>query len=189
MKRGNVSANLADNVAALRRVENLSQRALAQRAGIPRSTLTHIESGAGNPSLENLTRLSTALGVGIEELLATPRSDVLLIPADRVPVKQRGAGRVRVHDLLPERVRGLHIERMELDPGGTMRGTPHVAGTREYLHVVEGAVTVLVSGELHAVNEGAVLAFRGDQSHSYMNRGRTPARALSVVVPFLTGLS
>jgi quercetin dioxygenase-like cupin family protein len=86
-------------------------------------------------------------------------------------------------DLLPEKVKGLHIERMQLDPGGTMRGTPHVTGAKEYLHVVEGTVTMVVSGESYRVRTGDVLAFPGNQPHSYMNRDRAAAMALSVVVP------
>ncbi len=74
--------NLAANVAALRRTKRLTQRQLAELSGIPRSTVTNIESGGGNPSLSNLVRLSAALGVGVEELLAAPRTDCLLIPAD-----------------------------------------------------------------------------------------------------------
>lgn len=174
---------LASNVAALRRTKRLTQRQLAELADIPRSTVTNIESGGGNPSLANLVRLSSALGVGVEELLAAPRSECVLIPADKVPSRDRGGGRVRVFELLPERVKGLVIERMELEPGGSMRGTPHVTGTKEYLHAMGGTVSVLVAGQLFAVAKGDVLAFPGDQPHSYVNRTKSPAVAISVVAP------
>jgi len=177
------SRNLALNVVALRGTHGASQQQLADMAGIPRSTITNIESGAANPSLDNLVRLSAALGVGIEELIAEPRDECVLIPEDRIPVRKHGRGKVRVHDLLPERVKGLHIERMELEAGGSMRGTPHVTGTKEYLHVTAGTVTVVVSGRMFAVPTGSVLAFPGAQPHSYVNRGSLHATALSVVVP------
>jgi XRE family transcriptional regulator, regulator of sulfur utilization len=178
-----VQQNLGRNLTALRRQHGLSQATLAQRAGIPRSTVAHIESGHGNPSLANLARVSDALGVGIEELLARPRSECVLITARQVPVRTRSSGRVRLHDLLPERVRGLNIARLELDAGATMRGTPHVACTKEFLHGLQGCVHVLVAGTLYAVNAGDVLAFPGDQPHSYINRGESAATAVSVVVP------
>ncbi len=183
MNDSGIATNLAHNVALLRKKESLTQRQLAERAGLPRSTLTNIESGAGNPSLSNLVRLSDALGVGIEELLARPRSEVSLIPADKVRQVQRGAGRVQIAQLLPESVRGLVFNRMELQPGGTMRGTPHVPGTKEYLHCLEGHITMLIAGELFELWPGDVLAFPGDQAHSYMNRGRGMGRAVSLVVP------
>lgn len=188
MKRGNsearnadAAANLAANVSALRRQKRLSQQQLAELAGIPRSTITHMESGGGNPALSNLVRVARALGLGIEELLAPPRSDCELIPAERLPVREQGG--VRVHGLLPENVKGLLIERMELAGGASMRGTPHVTGTKEYLHVIAGTVSVLVAGQVFAVDTGMVLAFPGDQAHSYVNRRRVAATAFSVVVP------
>lgn len=177
------SENLARNLSDLRERKGLSQRQLAEAAGIPRSTLTHIESGAANPSLSNLVRLATALGLGVEELLARPRSPVKLIPAEEVPVRERAGGQVRVAKLLPERVRGMEIDRMELVPGATLRGTPHVSGTKEYLHVLSGVFTIVVAGELFQVESGDVLAFPGDRPHSYANRGTAPATAVSVVVP------
>lgn len=177
------ATNLSRNVLALRRGRNLSQASLATLAGIPRSTIAHIESGAGNPSLANLARLSAALGVGIEELLARPRNACVLVPAAQVPVRLRASGRVQVADLLPERVRGLEITRMCIEPQATMRGTAHVFGTKEYLHTIEGEVSVLVAGEVFVVSAGDVFAFPGDQAHSYVNRGVVDAVALSVVVP------
>lgn len=183
-----VAANLAHNIVALRRSRKLSQARLATLAEVPRSTIAHIESGAGNPSLANLARLSAALGVGIEELLARPRSQCVLVPAAEVPQRERDGGRVRITDLLPERVHGLEIIRLHLAPQATMRGTPHVAGTKEYMHTIAGAVTLLVGGEVYVVGSGDVMAFPGDVAHSYVNRGSVEAVALSVVVPVsLTG--
>lgn len=177
------SLNLALNLVALRGTRRMSQQDLADRAEIPRSTITNIESGAANPSLDNLVRLSAALGVGIDELIAEPRDECVLIPAERVPVRQSSGGRIRIHDLLPERIKGMHIERMELQPGASMRGTPHVTGTKEYLHVTAGTVLVVAAGQMFSVSTGAVLAFPGAQPHSYVNRGAAHATAFSVVVP------
>ena len=121
--------------------------------------------------------------VGLEELLSRPRTACKLIPADEVPVLSRGRGRVRIHKLLPERIKGLEIDKMAFEPASSMGGTPHVPGTKEYLHCLEGELNVLVAGQVFPVAEGGVLAFPGDQPHSYRNRGRVPALAVSIVVP------
>ena len=142
-----------------------------------------LESGSGNPSLGNLVKLSGALRVGLEELLSRPRTACTLIPPEAVPVQRRSRGRVRIHKLLPERVRGLEIDKLELDPASSMGGTPHTPGTKEYLHCLEGELHVLVAGEVYRVTRGSVLAFPGDQPHSYRNRGSHPALAVSIVVP------
>ena len=47
----------------------LSQEALSLKAGINRTYIGSLESGDRNPSLENFSRLSTALGVDAAELV------------------------------------------------------------------------------------------------------------------------
>ena len=81
------ATNLATNVRALRKSRAWSQQQLADRAGIPRSTVASMESGYGNPSLGNLARVSAALGAGIEELLARHSTAISLVPSARVPVQ------------------------------------------------------------------------------------------------------
>jgi len=179
----NVSAYLADNILALRKQNGLSQARLADKAGIPRSTLTHMESGGGNPSLANLCKLAAALGVGIEELLSRPRRETSLLHAADVPVQLRAGGRVSVHKLMPDRVRGIEIDRLGLKQGASMSGKPHLTGTKEYLVGLAGKVTVSVAGQHWEVAEGDVLAFPGDQKHGYRNTGRGSAEALSIVLP------
>lgn len=175
-----IARHLAHNVAALRRGRQLTQAQLARQAGLPRSTLTWIESGEGNPSLKNLVRLAGALQVGIEELLARPRAECVLIPRDAVPVHRR-AGGGRQYKLLPDPLPGMEIDRLELEPGARLRGVPHLDRTREYLTVVSGEIVLHVAGEGHRVRAGDVLAFPGDRPHSYHNPGPGRAVALSVV--------
>jgi transcriptional regulator with XRE-family HTH domain len=174
---------LADNLVHLRKTRGFSQQQLARLAEIPRSTLTHIESGSGNPSLQNLVRLSAALQVGVEELLSRPRNAVELIAPEDIPMQRRTNGRALIYKLLPDKVKGLEVDRIELEPGTTMGGHPHLAGAKEYLHVVQGEFTVHVAREQYVVKRGAVLAFPGDQAHSYRNSGASTAVAFSVVIP------
>lgn len=90
---------------------------------------------------------------------------------------------MQVADLLPERIQGLEITRMSFEPAGSMRGTPHIGGTKEYLHAIAGCITVIVAGIAYEVRAGDVLAFPGDQPHSYANRQTEAATAVSIVVP------
>lgn len=177
------SRNLAANTLALRTGKGLSQQQLAKLAGIPRSTLTHIESGEGNPSLSNLCKLAEALGVSIEELLTRPRSDVTLLRAADIPVLARSGGKVTVQKLMPDAVRGIEIDRVVLRRRASMGGKPHLNGSKEYLMALEGALTISVAGQDYPVGAGEVLAFPGDQKHAYRNTGSGTAVALSVVLP------
>ena len=68
------ASHLARNLASLRHTRSLTQDALAKAAAVPRSTIANLESGAGNPSLVVLVKVAAALGVPIDELLASPRA-------------------------------------------------------------------------------------------------------------------
>jgi len=90
---------------------------------------------------------------------------------------------VKVHKLLPDKIKGLDIDRMEFAAEAVMGGHPHLEGTKEYLTVLQGEILVFVAGESYVVRRGDVFAFPGNQAHSYRNMKKTPSIALSVVIP------
>ena len=162
-------------------MRGLTQADIAKAAGIPRSTLTNLESGDGNPSLATLVGLAEALSFSIEELLAKPRANCQLSRASELKAKAYDDGKIQITKLLPEPLQGLEIDRMELRPRGWKQGVPHMAGSREYLACVGGKVTVFVAGEEYLLEKGDVLAFPGDQAHSYRNVTDESSSCFSVV--------
>jgi quercetin dioxygenase-like cupin family protein len=76
----------------------------------------------------------------------------------------------------------MEIDRFELPPKAKMVGVPHTPGTREYLTCERGTIQLIASGERVTLSEGDIVAFRGDQRHSYENPGLSPSVAYSVVV-------
>jgi len=177
---GELSAHLADNLRFLRQRGELTQARLAQLSGVPRPTLASIESGAGNPTLAVLARLSAALQVSIDELLSPPRSQCQVFRRGSLPNRSRGHG-ARVAQLLPDPIPGLDFERLELAIGARMSGVPHRAGTREYLTCERGELKLFAAGEEITLAPGDTVAFQGDQPHSYVNAGRTVAVGYSVI--------
>jgi transcriptional regulator with XRE-family HTH domain len=177
-----VSAHLARNLTALRGVRSLTQDALAKASGVPRSTIANLESGDGNPSLAVLLKVAAALGVPIDELLASPRAKVRKWSASDLTSHKSGQG-VAMRPLVPEPVPEEMLELMEFAPNGVMRGSPHLPGTREYFSCLEGRVTIVVAGDKYELGAGDVLAFPGSTPHSYRNPdAERPARGVSVVV-------
>jgi len=176
------AGHLARNLANLRHARSLTQEALAKAAAVPRSTIANLESGTGNPSLTVLVKVAHALGAPIDELLASPRAQVRHWPAAEVATRGKGRG-VRIRVLVPEPVPEGMIEVMDFEPGAVMGGTPHLPGTREYFTCLNGRVNLTVAGDRHTLAEGDVLAFPGNQPHSYANAdAMLPARGVSVVV-------
>jgi quercetin dioxygenase-like cupin family protein len=63
-----------------------------------------------------------------------------------------------------------------------MPGIPHTPGTREYLTCESGEIVLAAAGEKWHLHAGDVVAFRGDQRHSYSNPAAKVAVGYSVVV-------
>ena len=173
---------LAVNIVNLRNARKLSQYDLSRAAGVPRSTINHLESGTGNPSLQNLLKLSTALGINVDELLARPTNETQLVRKADLQARAKTKGRATIYNLLPNPIRGVELERMEIQVGGSYTGTPHLKGTKEYFNCVQGSAQIYVAGEAFNVSSGEVLVFPGDEKHSYRNSAKSLLVGISAVI-------
>jgi len=175
-----LAARLARNVRQLRQARGLTQQQMATMSGLPRATWASLESGAGNPTVSVLHRVSVALQAPIEELISTPRAEVKHYPLRALPTRTRGS--VTVRTLLPDKIPGMLIERIQLPARTSLVGVPHTAGTREYLACEAGTIDLAAAGERWRVTAGDVVVFRGDQRHSYANTGGEIAVGYSFVM-------
>jgi transcriptional regulator with XRE-family HTH domain len=175
-----LSDRLAKNIRQLRLARGLTQQQMAKTSGLPRATWANLESSAANPTLAVLHRVAIALQVPIEELIGAPRADVKHFPRGSLPSRQRGD--VNVRSLLPDKIAGMLIERIEIPSGSRLIGVPHTPGTREYLTCEAGEIELVASGQAFRLREGDVAVFRGDQRHSYANPARRAAVGYSVVM-------
>ncbi|MET0793263.1 MAG: helix-turn-helix domain-containing protein [Polyangiaceae bacterium] len=175
-----LAGRLARNVRELRQARGFTQEQMAKLAGLPRATWSNLESGTGNPTLTVLHAVCTAFQVSLEEIVAAARANARLYPKGSLPERMRGE--VQVSSLLPDKIPGMQIERLELPVGSRMVGVPHTPGTREYLTCESGELELVASGESFRITQGDVVVFRGDQRHSYVNVGRKIAIGYSVVL-------
>ncbi|OKI03955.1 DNA-binding protein [Streptomyces sp. CB02056] len=157
--------------AAIRRERErsgLSMAELARRAGIAKSTLSQLESGAGNPSVETLWALGVALNVPFSRLVDPPRPVVKVIRVGEGPVthSERADYAATVLSSCPPNAR-RDIYRIEAQPGETRASDPHMPGTVE--HVLIGAGRALV-GPTEAPVElgpGDYVSYPGDAPHVF----------------------
>lgn len=159
---------------------------LAEFAGVSRRMLVNVEQGAVNPSVGTLLRLSDALGVGLPALVEPPASRATKLTRSgqgAVLWAGDGGGRgVLVAGTEPPDV--VELWDWTLAPGERHESEAHSDGTRELLHVQEGAVTVEVDGDRYDLAPGDALTFHGDAVHAYINSTDAPARfSLTVFEP------
>ena len=146
----------------------LSLTELAKRAGIAKSTLSQLENGTGNPSLETLWALGTALGVPLGRLLDPPRNDIRVIRAGE------GAVMHAAHDpyaavLLTSCPPGARrdIYRVTAEPGPAHLARPHSPGTTEHVILGTGRALAGPEGEAVELGPGDYLRYPGDVPHVF----------------------
>ncbi len=176
-----VAERLALTLKQMRRMRGLTQHRLALLSGVPRPTIANLESGSANPTLHVLTRVAAALQVSLEELVAAPPPMARFYEADQLASELRGE--VLIRQLLPDAIPGVVMERMWLPKGSAVTGVPHQPGTREYLTCEVGRLRLEASGEIHKLEPGDVVVFRGDQEHRYANIARRRTVAYALVMP------
>lgn len=174
-----IAHNLAANVRALRETRGISQQQIAQIAGIPRPTWANIESGEANPTLAVLTRVASALGARIEELLVTPHDSSKHWPAESLPVHRQGRATLRT--LIDHTTSGLIMHRVALQPSANFTPRLGLPQTYVYLTCELGELHVDLAHRQHVLVAGDLLAFKADQPHTYRNPTRVRAVGFSVV--------
>jgi len=165
------STPLATIAAALRRERaraGLSLTELARRAGLAKSTLSQLEAGVGNPSVETLWSLGVALGVPFSRLVEPPHSDVRVVRrGEAAGIRSEradftgillAAGSARAR-------RDLYV--VELEPGAPRQAESHIPGSVEHFVVAAGRVLVGPADDPVEAGPGDYVAFAGDVPHVY----------------------
>jgi transcriptional regulator with XRE-family HTH domain len=162
-------------VRTLRQQRQLSLQALAERSGVSVSMLSTVERGQKVPSILVMSQIATALDTSIGRFIdeeRAPRVIVLRAADQRVIKDPAGIERRNLSPVLP----GVEFEliRMTL-AAGVDAGTfpPHRMGSREYLAVEAGTLTLVLDGAEYRLEAGDSIYHEGDCEHGYRNDGDT----------------
>ncbi|MGW4891871.1 helix-turn-helix domain-containing protein [Kitasatospora sp. NPDC004240] len=182
------SPGLIDLIAASIRRERertgLSMTELAKRAGIAKSTLSQLESGAGNPSVETLWALSVALDVQFSRLVDPPRPQVRIIRSGEGPVthSERADYAATLLASCPPNAR-RDVYRIDAQPDGTRASDPHQAGTVEHVVLSSGRALVGPPEQPVELGPGDYVSYPGDAPHIF--RALAPDTAAVLVMEYL----
>ena len=151
-----------------RRRTGLSLTEVARRAGIAKSTLSQLESGTGNPSLETLWAICVALDTPFSRLLDPPRPQVQIIRADEGPTVSATQADYQATLLAacPPSAR-RDIYRIAAEPGHARVSEAHMPGVTEHVVLSAGRALVGVAGELVELGPGDYICYPGDIRHVF----------------------
>src|SRR5258705_359782 len=165
------AAPLAAIAASLRRERErvgLSLTELARRAGIAKSTLSQLESGTGNPSVETLWALGVALGVPFSQLVDPPAPQIRVIRAGEgpgIPAERGSYAGTLLATGPPHARRDLYL--IDQEPGHVRHAAAHIPGSVEHLVVAAGRMLAGPADAPIELGPGDYATFRGDIPHVY----------------------
>lgn len=173
-------AAIAASIQRERRRVGISLTELARRAGVAKSTLSQLESGTGNPSLETMWALAVALGVPFSQLLDPPPSPVQVLRAGQGPAVAASEADY-VATLLSASPPGVRrdLYRITADPGQARRSAPHAPGTIEHVYLAGGRALVGPADAAVELATGDFITYPGDEPHTFEALG-APTHAVLV---------
>ncbi len=159
---------------------------LGKHTGLSPALLSKIERGRLFPTLPTLLRIALVFGVGLEFFFAGAREKPLVAVTrkdERVELPERPAAREAAYRFAsldyPATERRFNCYYAEFFPVAREKLRPHDHAGVEFIYVMDGSLTIHMSGEEHSLEAGDSIYFDSTMPHAYRRSG---GRKCSAVV-------
>ena len=159
---------IAKSLVRERQRTGLSLAEIARRAGIAKSTLSQLEAGNGNPSLETLWSLCVALDIPFARLLEPQAQKTQVIrcgEGTKVVAEQAHYQAILLAACPPGARRDIYL--LLTQPGADRISQPHPAGSIEHIIVTKGKALVGLTEAPEVLGEGDYICYPADQEHIF----------------------
>ncbi|RAI02310.1 DNA-binding protein [Acuticoccus sediminis] len=162
------SGIIAEAIGRERERAGLSLSALAKKASLAKSTLSQLEAGKGNPSIETLWAIATALEVPFSFLFenAPPQSRLIRAGDGEALSSEVSDYTAFLLSACPPNAR-RDLYRTTLRAGSVREADPHPKGTIEHAWVGSGRVRIGPRGAQEDLGANDYYAYPGDVPHTY----------------------
>lgn len=171
---------VGQRIRALREMQGLSLRALAERCDLSVNAISRIERGENSPTVGSLQLIATALKVPITEFFRTSE-ERSIVHVRRVNRLRSQRGGMSIESL------GVGLTNQQLEPflvamlpGAGTDAKPITHNGQEFVYCVEGTIVYQIGKESYTLLEGDSLLFEASQPHIFRNDSDRPALILLV---------
>lgn len=179
---------------AIRSAAGLSQRQLAQRAGVPHAQISNVEKNKVSPSVSTLRKILSGLGVGMADFFEPERqfpagpffdSEELIDLTSKVAASSVGDGSGfmvfrQIGDARGHNLQILHeVYGPQADTGETF--LQHASSEGGY--VVEGELELTVGEEVRILKAGEAYLFDSRIPHRFRNVSASRTIVISACTP------
>lgn len=150
-----VSAVVGSNLRRLREEKRMSLSEVARLSKMAKATLSNIERGIGNPTIETLVSLSNVLGVMPGDLMTSPAPQ--LIRASDGPFVEGPTTTGRL--LTRHHSSSVDIHEVTFKAGMPFLSVQPESDAMEQLYVIEGKFQVKIAGETTTLGPGDLIQY------------------------------
>ncbi|QIJ86919.1 helix-turn-helix transcriptional regulator [Vibrio coralliilyticus OCN008] len=146
----------------------LSIAEVARRANIAKSTLSQLENGIGNPSIETLWSICVVLDIPFSRLIETPAPTTKVIRYSKgvsVFSERKDYQAVLLAASPANACRDIYW--IEVKPGQPFISEPHHPGVVEHVVIVKGRAKLGLQSDPHELEEGDYISYPGDLPHMF----------------------
>lgn len=175
----NTLAAIGGRIRELRLARGLTLQSLADSARLSPSMLSLVERGRASPSIGSLIVVANALNVSMADLVASgeePEEKIVVHAHEAIAVET--AQHVVRRLLRDDRARGISIALNEYAPHTGSTEKPIFHEGFEYGFILEGELTVEVSGVAYALKKHDLIAYSSTRLHKMWNHGSAPVKTL-----------
>ncbi len=159
---------LARNLKRKRLQRAISLSELARMSGVSKATLSGLERGIGNPSVDTVWALARTLNVAFGDLIDETDDDAVKVRRlDEAQVVTTEPGFLGRQLLSRQGRGGLEVYVLDLEQGARRTAAPHPPGIVEHVIVMRGRAEVGPDGEATVIEEGDRVTFLADRPHHY----------------------
>ncbi|MGQ4513175.1 helix-turn-helix domain-containing protein [Streptomyces sp. DW26H14] len=163
-----LAARVGARIRALRAERGMSLSELARTAGLGKATLSALENGTRNPTLETLYALATRLDAPLAALIAEEQDASRPVST---PTVHGAAVTATLLEVFRDGGTTTELYRLAIRPGIPQTSPAHPAGVIEYLTVFIGTALVGPVGAVLTVGPGEHASFPAEMPHTYTARG------------------
>ena len=150
----------------LRQSRGISLSALARQAGVGKATLSGLETGTRNPTLETLYAVTAALGLPLAAVLAAPRS-----AGTSAPMVRGSAVEATLLEVFSDGDVTYELYRIRVISGLTQASPAHHTNVTEHVTVFSGVLRAGPTTAPMLAKAGEYLSWRADVPHTYLAVG------------------
>ncbi len=164
--------NIGDTIRLLRERQGLSQRALAEAAGISAAALSQLEAGQTSPSVATLEKLADGLGIAIAAFFLDSGNpaDIEIFDLDDRPSVPLGQGGRFVPLTAMQQPVGFEPMLVQLEPGGCFDENQYgIKSPHVFVWMRKGEAVLEYDERSYELSETQSLYYDARKPHNWRN--------------------